>query len=117
MTLGYVGGMDAGGRVPIADPYYKQGLCPVNVHWHLGAEHLSVGEYDEAGKGPSQADEPHRKLLAEGAREGLLCHHYDDHEAMFTTEYDWKHCVDMHVGQTYEVRNKYTYAHSARAYT
>ena len=24
-------------------------MCPVNVHWHLGAEHLNVGTYDVNG--------------------------------------------------------------------
>merc|ERR1719386_365677 len=28
-------------------------MCPVNVHWHLGAEHRSEGQYDEKiGKSP-----------------------------------------------------------------
>merc|ERR1711966_128265 len=53
VTAGYTGDLDATGRVPITDPYFKQGLCPVNVHWHLGAEHLSVGQFDEHGSGPS----------------------------------------------------------------
>lgn len=81
--------------MPITEPYWTQGLCPVNVHWHHGAEHLSVGEYDVAGTGPSAA--------ASGVREGFRCHKYTDLPA-FTTEYEWKHCVDMQVGGTYEVR-------------
>jgi len=100
VTEGYVGQFDAGGRVPITEPYWTQGLCPVNVHWHLGAEHLSVGEYDEAGTGPAMAKG--RKLLASDVREGFRCHKYADTPA-FTTEYNWKHCVGMHVGSTYEV--------------
>ena len=53
VTAGYTGGMiNATDRQPITDPYWKAGLCPVNVHWHLGAEHLSMGEFDENGKGP-----------------------------------------------------------------
>ena len=43
VTVGYEGGLDVGTDEPIKEPYYKQKLCPVNVHWHLGAEHLSVG--------------------------------------------------------------------------
>merc|ERR1712129_134669 len=27
--------------------------CPVNVHWHMGTEHYSLGEYDENGDGPA----------------------------------------------------------------
>ena len=41
VTKGYKGGLDAGTwRVPIDVPYEETDLCPVNVHWHLGAEHL-----------------------------------------------------------------------------
>ena len=102
VTVGFVGGLDAGNRVPIVEPYWKEGLCPVNVHWHLGAEHLSVGEFDEAGSGPAASH--NRKLLAgSDAREGFLCHHFDSADAKFTTEFEWKHCKDMHVGNTYEV--------------
>merc|ERR1719487_1252920 len=46
VTAGYVGGFDTGTRAPLTSQYWEAGLCPVNVHWHLGAEHLSVGEYD-----------------------------------------------------------------------
>jgi hypothetical protein len=40
--------------------------------------------------------------LATDARQGYQCHKYKD-EAKFTTEYNWQHCVGMHVGETYEV--------------
>lgn len=101
VTAGYKGGIDASSRQPITDPYWKAGLCPVNVHWHLGAEHLSVGEFDEAGVGPSM--NRRRNLLAGSVRLGFQCHKYDADDEKFTKEYDWKHCKDMHVGQTYEV--------------
>eukprot|EP00854_Cymbomonas_tetramitiformis_P025543 gene25543-31216_t len=115
VTVGYRGTMDsvARGDHPIETPYWQAGLCPVNVHWHLGAEHLSVGQYDQNGIGPSTpvgqydqngtVEERHRKLLGGDVREGNLCYLYDPTDETFTTEYDWKHCVDMHVGQTYEV--------------
>lgn len=49
----------------ITQQFYKKGLCPVNVHWHLGAEHRSTGQFDDVGtvadRGPS--DSAHRKLL------------------------------------------------------
>merc|ERR1719258_951429 len=45
----------AGNNPPITAAYHTKGLCPVNVHWHLGAEHLSVGEYDEKGVGSKDA--------------------------------------------------------------
>merc|ERR1712194_459308 len=42
--------------------------------------------------------------LAEGAvRDGFRCHHYDAKDEKFTKEYEWKHCVGMEVGETYEV--------------
>merc|ERR1719199_2408083 len=103
VTKGYVGGLETT-AIPIVTPYYQNGMCPVNVHWHLGAEHRSAGEYDEDGKGPtSDADLQHRRKLAGKVRLGLRCHHYDSKDAKFTKEYDWKHCVGMHVGETYEV--------------
>merc|ERR1719316_408530 len=105
VTKGYKGDINTSAEVlgtsnrqPITTSYWEAGLCPVNVHWHLGTEHLSVGEYDENGKGP----EGHRRL-AKNARKGFSCHHYDKSDPKFTTEYDWKHCVDTHVGETYEV--------------
>ena len=71
VTRGFKGKMDAGDRVPITKEYSEEGLCPVNVHWHLGAEHLSVGQYDEAGKGPARR----RELAATGTeRLGGRCH-------------------------------------------
>ena len=100
VTLGYTGDMDTGGRTPITTPYFEAGLCPVNVHWHLGAEHLSVGEYDEAGTGPTPAA---RRLGDGSVRLGHQCHHYDAADPKFTTPYQWKHCTQMEVGQTYEV--------------
>ena len=52
----FAGTKDTGGRVPITKAYWKASLYPVNVHWHLGSEHRSNGQYDENGKGP--ADSP-----------------------------------------------------------
>mmetsp|Transcript_1050 Transcript_1050/g.2887 ORF Transcript_1050/g.2887 Transcript_1050/m.2887 type:complete len:443 (-) Transcript_1050:254-1582(-) len=100
VTRGYNGDFETD-AVPITEPYWKMGLCPVNVHWHLGAEHYSHGEFDNAGTGPSDINE--RRRLAGETREGHLCHHYDETDEKFTKEYDWQHCIDMEVGQTYEV--------------
>ena len=92
---------DPEGVEPLQKPYFEEGLCPVNVHWHLGAEHRSEGEYDEDGTGPSDS---HRKLLAgSDVRLGGRCHHYTASDPRFTTPYNWEHCVDMKVGETYEV--------------
>jgi len=106
VTKGYQGNMEVD-VVPITTPYYQAGLCPVNVHWHLGAEHNSAGEYDENGLGPKidDLDGLHRRMSAsdEEIRQGHQCMHYDEEDARFTKEYDWKYCKDMEVGQTYEV--------------
>lgn len=101
VTKGYVGEYDKY-HPPITVPYYEMGLCPVNVHWHLGTEHKSDGQYDEEnGTGPT--DVAHRRKLAGKTRKGGQCMHYNKDEEMYTKAYDWKHCVDMEVGQTYEV--------------
>ena len=100
VTKGFKGLMDAGDRVPITKEYSEEGLCPVNVHWHLGAEHLSVGQYDEAGKGPARR----RELAATGTeRLGGRCHLYDANKASFTTPYNFQYCTNMQVGETYEI--------------
>ncbi len=80
-------------------------MCPVNVHWHLGTEHYSVGEYDENGSGPNgNVEVPYRRKLAEGeVQDGFRCHHYDENDEKFTRPYEWKHCKGMIVGETYEV--------------
>jgi len=107
VTKGYVGGMDAGDRIPITVPYSQTDLCPVNVHWHLGAEHLSVGQYDEHGHGPNDPLAAHRQLAStKQVRRGGQCHHYNDatkNDAKFTKPYTWEHCTDMQVGATYEI--------------
>jgi Delta carbonic anhydrase len=100
VTKGYNGKLNTT-AVPIKVPYWQAGLCPVNVHWHLGAEHYSVGEFDEFGLGPSEINT--RRKLAGKAREGFQCRLYDEKDPKFTTKYEWKHCVEMEVGQTYEV--------------
>jgi hypothetical protein len=110
VTKGYMGLLETS-VTPITMPYYQTQLCPVNVHWHLGAEHRSEGEYDENGKSPKLAGAPadynpnggRRLAGAKDVRYGYACHHYDASDPKFTTEYEWQHCVDMHVGETYEV--------------
>jgi len=104
VTKGYNGKYPTSAE-PITKSYYEEGLCPVNVHWHLGTEHYSLGEYDEDGSSPTK-DHDHgsdHRALAGDARAGYKCHHYDDTKPKFTKEYDWKFCENMHVGETYEV--------------
>jgi hypothetical protein len=97
VTKGYNGSMPVD-YVPITTPYWQNGMCPVNVHWHLGAEHLSVGQFDETGSGPAFPEE-----VDGGNRPGFQCTLYDETDSKFTKPYDWKHCQNMEVGQTYEV--------------
>ena len=102
---------------PIVD-YNDMGMCTVNVHWHIGAEHRSEGQYDEA----AAFDHPnkdtyagsHRRLASSdgGMRIGHMCTKgkelWEANDASVrnsdgsVNEYDWKYCKDMHVGLTYE---------------
>jgi len=100
VTTGYAGDIVTDVQ-PITTSYKEAGLCAVNVHFHLGSEHRSGGEYDEDGSGPTEVN--HRRLLSGKARPGFQCHHYDSHDEKFTKPFDWKHCQNMEVGQTYEV--------------
>jgi len=113
VTVGYSGsgivGVTFSGASPISTPYWQAGLCPVNVHWHLGTEHLSVGQFDEHGVGPlspyASGGHGHGRRLtgSGGVRQGFQCHHYDAMDPQYTTPYAWKYCEQMEVGQTYEI--------------
>ena len=83
-------------------------MCPVNVHWHLGTEHYSYGQFDENGNGPNgntaRPEWANRDLAdTKDVRDGFRCHHYDATDEKFTKPFEWKHCVGMEVGETYEV--------------
>ena len=107
VTIGFNGTLDTTllykGKVakPTTESFILTDMCPVNVHWHLGTEHVSTGQYDESGTGPS--DSRVRRLAAGKTHEGAQCLKYDKDEKKFTTKYDWKYCTGMEVGQTYEV--------------
>jgi len=109
VTRGFKGHYNASTADPNLLQYLQSQMCPVNLHWHLGTEHYSVGEYDENGDGPhgsiAVADDIDTRKLAseEDVRGGFRCHHYDAEDSKFTKEYDWKHCKSMEVGETYEV--------------
>merc|ERR1719326_2804333 len=107
-------GAETGARVD----YDGAGMCTVNVHWHIGAEHRSDGEYDP----DADFDHPnkdtyagsHRRLAsADGSMQiGHMCNVgkqlWDEADPSVqksdgsVNEYDWKYCKDMHVGLTYE---------------
>jgi hypothetical protein len=103
VTKGYNGTFNTT-AVPITTPYWQAGLCPVNVHWHLGAEHYSLGQFDENGNGPVDYRRERRQLAEEDVPSGFQCKYYDEGDSRFDNEsYEWKHCVNMMVGETYEV--------------
>ena len=105
---------------PITSTFLEAGLCPVNVHWHTGAEHTSAGEYDcttqecgPTGKGTGRrvlskyglldkkADGTHRGLSDDDGpdRQGFRCNHYDKNDPKFTKPYHFKFCSkEMTVG-------------------
>ena len=108
VTKGYQGELEVD-FLTVDTPYFEAGMCAVNVHWHLGTEHYSAGEYDEHGTGPTdhgaaehEESNGHRRLSGE-VRPGYQCHYYDASDAKFTKPYNWQHCHDMQVGETYEV--------------
>ena len=116
VTRGAVGMMDPSVG-PVQD-YNAAGMCTVNVHWHIGAEHKSTGEYDE----DQEFDHPdkdtyagsHRRLASDdgGMRIGHMCKAgkdlWETSDASVrnadgtVNEYAWQYCKDMHVGLTYE---------------
>ena len=116
VTAGAAGDRDPA-LAPIVD-YNDMGMCTVNVHWHIGAEHRSEGQYDEN----AAFDHPnkdtyagsHRRLASAdgGMRIGHMCTKgkelWEANDPSVrnadgsVNEYDWKYCKDMHVGLTYE---------------
>jgi len=116
VTKGYNGELETD-VVPITKPYYQAGLCPVNVHWHLGTEHYSAGEYDCESHGDGEHREmmeemamcgpteiKDRRKLSGKARQGYQCNLFDEADEKYTKSYDWKYCdASMEVGQTYEI--------------
>ena len=89
VTAGAVTGQIDSSQMKLIDGDLKDaGLCSVNVHWHEGAEHRSVGEYDETGLGPGLGNEGYhgpngvnsygRRLGTGGQTQGHHCHHYKD---------------------------------------
>lgn len=116
VTLGYNQGTHNSDAKPVTTTLAEAGMCPVNVHWHLGAEHVSAGEYDMAhtavsANGPSTAkydarQPAGRKLLAASGGTTYLggrCTHYPNLSTDQKKDYDWKYCKNMVVGETYEV--------------
>ena len=87
---------------PISSPFSEEDMCPVNVHWHLGAEHRNAGTFDIPG-GDWLAENDPDAHLEEGVEPGNFCPDYDADDPKFTTPYDFQHCSHMKVGYTYEI--------------
>ena len=75
--------------------------CPVNVHWHLGAEHKNVGTFDQPPPANLDAN-TRRRLASEGNEAGHWCPAPAD-DINIVDDYAWEHCSGMHVGYTYEL--------------
>ncbi|CAE7835505.1 unnamed protein product [Symbiodinium sp. CCMP2592] len=103
VSSGFVGDMRA--RMKPLDGDAIKDFTQVNLHWHLGAEHYSKGEYDiPVGKHlhyrhgvPEWDGHP---LVPEGTQPGFFCNlrHYDD----YLKPYDFQYCKHAKVGYTYE---------------
>ena len=96
-------GLLATDSTPITTTLADGGLCAVNVHWHIGAEHRSVGQYDEAGQGPT-VQGGGRRLSGGGdaPREGHRCNNkYDDTDSKFedTVRHTLISCPDWSSGR------------------
>jgi hypothetical protein len=115
VTEGYVGTLSTN-SVPINETLFSKGLCPVNVHWHLGAEHKSQGQYDDVTKSPgatAKSTAPaanSNEARYESARRGFRCSKasgetpdLNTNNTKWTKKYKWQHCIGMEVGETYEV--------------
>ena len=95
-------------------------MCPINVHYHIGAEHNSNGQYDQPfdsgavgeGNGPTySADEIalYPFLRNDKNYTGKRCDFYRNYEDYGLTKSDFvdspsafKYCDGVKVGETYE---------------
>jgi hypothetical protein len=104
VTVGSMGEMTAD-LLPIETPFTEvEGMCAVNAHWHLGAEHRNTGTYDIPGADWIAENDPEAPPEEEDIEPGNFCPDYDAGDPMFTTEYAFEHCSEnMRVGYTYEV--------------
>lgn len=114
VTCGAMGELDMGDIKPLNETLDKvDEMCVVNVHWHLGAEHNSDRQYDlpivdadgnvDSDTGPSYPN----GLPLPANFTGNRCHYFAERENFGLKDadfedYDFKHCVDVKVGETYE---------------
>lgn len=117
------GTMDAAGLKPAGAPatqggtgtsFWKLGLCPVNVHFYLGSNHKSVGQYEFAddtqnGQVGGVATGPSNSGF--GLRRGYRSsgpNKYNPADLKYTTPYSFKYCRNVVVGETYEIQWVYS---------
>jgi len=101
-------GVLAGELQPITADYKEMGMCTVNVHWHLGAEHKNTGTYDKPPPADlDPANEPllmGRRLAGDENQAGWWCPAVpQDSDINMSDDYEWKHCEGLKVGYTYEI--------------
>jgi len=93
------------GLQPITADYASEAMCPVNVHWHLGAEHKNTGTFDQPP--PDNLIPANNRRLAGGGDDqaGHWCPAEDDAKINppGAAAFVWKHCDGMQVGYTYEI--------------
>ena len=96
-------GLNGGaGLTPINVPLGQTNLCVANVHFHIGAEHNSDGQFDSlfnATNGPNY--DPNATNTFPENYTGKRCNFFEDREnngLNFDPIYQWKHCVDVKVG-------------------
>mmetsp|Transcript_30147 Transcript_30147/g.93339 ORF Transcript_30147/g.93339 Transcript_30147/m.93339 type:complete len:371 (+) Transcript_30147:65-1177(+) len=105
ITVGAIG--ELGPNLPTSRSRYQDiDKCAANVHWHLGSEHYNKGTFDVRGDKFLESLTGKRKLAGD-VTPGYFCNKdaggYDENDPMYTTEYEWEYCENMHVGYTYEV--------------
>jgi len=119
VTAGYVGVKPS--RLPSSAIVTRvDTMALVNVHFHLGAEHRSEGEYDllKPPADDSEARRRLRRLLDSGdpasplGTYGFYCDqspgYVEKQDAGGFGEYAFEHCENVEVGQTYEVHWVYS---------
>ena len=93
-------GLNGGaGLAPINVPLGQTNLCVANVHFHIGAEHNSDGQFDapfNATNGPEYTTiNPFPENFT-----GKRCNFFEDRQnnRLNFKEYTFKHCVGVKVG-------------------
>ncbi|CAJ1454553.1 unnamed protein product [Effrenium voratum] len=92
VTCGFVGEKKARVKPLDTDAVFK--FIQANLHFHLGAEHLSAGEYDLDSPPPGVEK---ASSVAPGKFCGLC-----DIPAQQLQPFDFEHCKNVSVGNTYE---------------